>query len=65
MHANDSLLELAGYDVGKDLELLVRMCTKAGLRVDSVLVDDSETAKLVVFSILVPLKDGEVSCGLR
>lgn len=64
-YGNDILLELAVYDVGEDLELPVRMRAEAGLRVDAVLVDDSQGSKLLVLRVMISIQElGRLSCRL-
>ena len=55
-----SLLELAGDDVGEDLELAVRVRAEARLRLDAVLVQHAQASELVVSCIAVPARDVSV-----
>jgi hypothetical protein len=48
-----SLLEFAIHEVREDLELSVRMRSKARLRRNAVLVDDSEGTELGMLSLVI------------
>lgn len=49
----DILLEFPAHDVREDLKFPVLMRAEAGLGVDTVLVDDTKRAKLLVLRVTV------------
>ena len=55
-HALCLLLKLSRDDIREDLVFAVRMCTEAGLGLDTVLVQDSERTELRVFAVAVAVK---------
>jgi hypothetical protein len=56
MRKKNVLLELAIDDVGEDLKLPVRMCTKAGASCNAVLVDHAQATERVVGVIVIARK---------
>lgn len=51
----DLLLELPGHNIRENLKLSVTVRSKPGMRFHAVFIQDTEAAKLLMLSVVIPM----------